>query len=158
MVDHDILNLEQAAGFLGISEKTLIKLLREEHVPARKIGREWRFSREALIRWLAAGDSVRYINQDERYMVFKDVPCTSSTLFDAMREDMGCLEKNGNQLQALLPDLNKNISIPGETTLRVSYKQQRDVEKLEFKVFWNLREECKLEANQKKLPGKAPRS
>ena len=49
-MDNDILNLEQTAEFLGISEKTLIKLLREEHVPARKIGREWRFSREALVR------------------------------------------------------------------------------------------------------------
>jgi len=58
-MDTNILNLSQASEFLGISEKTLIKLLREEHIPARKIGREWRFSREALVRWLAAGDSTK---------------------------------------------------------------------------------------------------
>ena len=46
-MDEHILNLEQAVEFIGVSEKTLIKLLREEHIPARKIGREWRFSREA---------------------------------------------------------------------------------------------------------------
>jgi excisionase family DNA binding protein len=147
-----ILNLEQAAEFLGISEKTMFKLLREEHVPARKIGREWRFSREALTRWLASGDSVQYINQDERYMVYKDISCTASTLFDTVRGEVERLEKNGRQLKTLLPDLNKNISIPEETTLRVSYKQQREVEKLEFKIFWSLREECKM--NQKKSPVK----
>lgn len=155
-MDDDILNLEQTAEFLGISEKTLIKLLREEHVPARKIGREWRFSREALIRWLAAGDSVDYINLNERYMVHNDVPCTSATLFQKIRDDLACLEKNGNQVNSLLPALDQNIIIPRQTTLRVSYKQQREVEKLEFKIFWRLREERRLKANQKDLKNSKP--
>lgn len=153
-MNDDILNLSQAAEFLGISEKTMIKLLREEHVPARKIGREWRFSKEALVYWLAAGDSMQYINQDERYMVYQDVPCSASTLFDTIQNKIGCLEKSSGRLKVLLPDLGQDISIPKETTLRVSYKQQREVEKLEFKVFWGLREEDKMEPNQKKLPAK----
>ncbi|MCL2460465.1 MAG: helix-turn-helix domain-containing protein, partial [Euryarchaeota archaeon] len=33
----------------------MIKLLREERIPARKVGREWRFSRTALLRWLGDG-------------------------------------------------------------------------------------------------------
>lgn len=148
-MDSDILNLGQTAEFLGISEKTLIKLLREEHIPARKIGREWRFSREALLHWLADGDSMDYINQNERYMVSKDMPGTSSALYDKIREDLTLLGKNGNRLRTLLREMDKDISIPQEATLRVSYKQQREVEKLEFKIFWNLREECRLGANQK---------
>lgn len=56
-MNNDIFNLEQAIEFLGVSERTLIIMLREEHIPARKVGREWRFSREALIAWLASGDS-----------------------------------------------------------------------------------------------------
>ena len=148
-MDNDILNLSQASEFLGISEKTLIKLLREEHIPARKIGREWRFSREALVRWLAAGDSVNYINQNERYMVSEDTPGKSLDLFDGIKDRLDILRKSGNHIKALLPELGKDITIPQKTTLRVSYKQQRDIEKLEFKIFWNLREECKLEANQK---------
>lgn len=155
-MDNDILNLEQTAEFLGISEKTLIKLLREEHVPARKIGREWRFSREALIRWLAAGDSVNYINLNERYMVHNDVSCTSAALFHEIRDDLACLEKNGNQVNSLLPALDQTITIPRQATLRVSYKQQREVEKLEFKIFWNLREERRLRANQKDLKNSKP--
>ena len=71
-MDESILNVEQAMDFLGISEKTLIKLLREEHLPARKIGREWRFSREALAGWLAAGDSLNYINRSDFYRVSVD--------------------------------------------------------------------------------------
>ena len=148
-MDGGILNLSQTSEFLGISEKTLIKLLREEHIPARKIGREWRFSREALVRWLAAGDSTDYINQNERYMVSEDTPGKSLDLFDGVGSRLDFLKKNGNHIQALLPELGKDITVPREAILRVSYKQQREIEKLEFKIFWSLREECRLEANQK---------
>jgi excisionase family DNA binding protein len=59
-MDKEILTLDEAAILFGVSVKTLIKLLKEEKVPARKIGREWRFSRNALINWLSAGDSQSY--------------------------------------------------------------------------------------------------
>ncbi|MCR4434853.1 MAG: methyltransferase domain-containing protein [Clostridiales bacterium] len=59
-MDKEILNMEEAAELFGVSIKTFIKLLKEEKVPARKIGREWRFSRKALIDWLSSGDSQAY--------------------------------------------------------------------------------------------------
>lgn len=59
-MDKEILNMEEAAELFGVSVKTFIKLLKEEKVPARKIGREWRFSRKALIDWLSSGDSQLY--------------------------------------------------------------------------------------------------
>lgn len=59
-MDKEILNMEEAAELFGVSAKTFIKLLKEEKVPARKIGREWRFSRKALIDWLSSGDSQVY--------------------------------------------------------------------------------------------------
>ena len=142
------MNLEQAADFLNVSEKTLIKLLREEHVPARKIGREWRFSREALIRWLAEGNSADYISQNDRYMISNDISGGSETLCDKINESMATLKAHGKNIRSLLNELDRDIVIPEDATLRVSYKQQRDVEKLEFKVFWNLREDVKLEPNQ----------
>lgn len=148
-MNDDILNLEQAIEFLGVSEKTLIKLLREEHLPARKIGREWRFNREALLQWLASGDSIDYINKNERYMVSKDVPGASSTLFDKIGEALFEVKEHGNNIKIILNELDRDIIIPENATLRVSYKQQREVEKLEFKIFWDLREDSKLEANQK---------
>jgi len=59
-VEKEILNMEEAAELFDVSIKTFIKLLKEEKVPARKIGREWRFSRQALIQWLSSGDSQQY--------------------------------------------------------------------------------------------------
>jgi excisionase family DNA binding protein len=55
--DKDILNLEEAASLLGISLKTFQKVLREGDIPGRKIGREWKFSRRALIDWVGSSRS-----------------------------------------------------------------------------------------------------
>ncbi len=153
-MNNDVLNLEQAIELLGVSEKTLIKLLREEHVPARKIGREWRFSREALVNWLAAGDSIGYINQNELYRVSEDIPGNSMLLFNTICASLSAVREQGSNLRVILKELDQDIIIPEDATLRISYKQQREVEKLEFKVFWDLREDARLEANQKALPAK----
>ena len=151
-MNNEILNLEQAIEFLRVSEKTLIKLLREEHIPARKIGREWRFSREALINWLACGDSFDYINQNELYRICMDIPGNSVILYNNISEALSKVNESGNNIRAILEDLDQDIVIPENATLRISYKQQREVEKLEFKIFWNLREDSKLDANQKVKP------
>ena len=55
--DRDILNIEEAAQLLGVSIKTFNKVLHGEDMPARKIGREWKFSRQALIDWVGNGRS-----------------------------------------------------------------------------------------------------
>lgn len=63
-MDKEILNMEEAAELFNVSVKTFIKLLKEEKVPARKIGREWRFSRKALVDWLSSGDSQAYSSSE----------------------------------------------------------------------------------------------
>ena len=71
-MEKEILTLEEAAGLFDVSVKTFIKLLREEKIPARKIGREWRFSREALIRWLSEGNSQSYSGSEAETREFFD--------------------------------------------------------------------------------------
>lgn len=71
-VEIEILNMEEAAELFNVSIKTFIKLLKEEKVPARKIGREWRFSRQALIQWLSAGDSQQYSSSESDAREFFD--------------------------------------------------------------------------------------
>jgi excisionase family DNA binding protein len=53
----DILNIDEAAELLGVSVKTFNKVLHAQNIPARKIGREWKFSRRALIDWVGSGRS-----------------------------------------------------------------------------------------------------
>ena len=61
--DRDILNIEEAASLLGVSVKTFNKVLHSENIPARKIGREWKFSRRALIDWVGSGRSMDFYRE-----------------------------------------------------------------------------------------------
>jgi len=47
-----VLTLPEAAKYLRVSQKTLGDMARRRKLPARKVGREWRFSRLVLERWL----------------------------------------------------------------------------------------------------------
>lgn len=50
---HDeILKISQVAAFLRVSDGTLYHAARDEKIPCRKVGRQWRFSRLALNLWL----------------------------------------------------------------------------------------------------------
>ena len=138
-MDNDILNLEQAMAFFGVSERTMIKLLREERIPARKIGREWRFSKTALLDWLGQGDSVNYLNQTEQYRVACDTRSDMPELLEQIKSAVAKLGDNGTNIRELLPELEEDIPLPDEATLRVSYKRQREIEKLTFKIFWPTR-------------------
>ena len=139
-MDSDVLNLEQAIEFFGVSERTMIKLLREECIPARKIGREWRFSKSALLRWLGEGDSVNYLNQTELYRVADDTKAEMPDLLMRISDSLVKLKDNDGNMRVLLPEMDEDVCLPGNATLRVSYKRQREIEKLTFKIFWLIKD------------------
>jgi excisionase family DNA binding protein len=49
----DVLTPEQAAALLQVGEDEVIALAEAGSIPGRRIGEQWRFSRPALIAWLA---------------------------------------------------------------------------------------------------------
>ncbi|MGI6379293.1 MAG: helix-turn-helix domain-containing protein [Anaerolineae bacterium] len=49
----DVLTIEELAAYLKISKSTAYKLVREGRIPSQKVGRHWRFLREAIDSWLA---------------------------------------------------------------------------------------------------------
>ena len=49
---YDVFNIDELAGYLKIPKSTLYKLVREGKIPAQKVGRHWRFHKEAIVRWL----------------------------------------------------------------------------------------------------------
>lgn len=52
MTEDEVLTLEEAAAFLKVSETLVYQLARSGSLPGRKVGREWRFLRSALLEWL----------------------------------------------------------------------------------------------------------
>jgi len=48
----DVLTIEELSAYLKIPRSTLYKLVREGRIPSQKVGRHWRFRKEAIDRWL----------------------------------------------------------------------------------------------------------
>jgi excisionase family DNA binding protein len=79
----DVLTLEEASQLFQVSTKTFLKLLREEDIPARKVGREWRFSRTALLNWIESGNSRAYISAEAENNAYFD---QVAPVYDEMRK------------------------------------------------------------------------
>lgn len=47
-----VLTIDELAAYLRIPKSTLYKLVREGKIPSQKIGRHWRFGKQAIDRWL----------------------------------------------------------------------------------------------------------
>ena len=48
----EVLTIEELSIYLKIPRSTLYKIVREGKVPGQKVGRHWRFHKEAIDRWL----------------------------------------------------------------------------------------------------------
>ena len=49
---HEILTLEDVAHYLRLTPQTIYKWAQERRIPAVKLGKEWRFRRSVIDRWL----------------------------------------------------------------------------------------------------------
>jgi excisionase family DNA binding protein len=51
----DVFTLEEAAAYLRLLESDVLRLVREQGLPARQLGLEWRFLKTAIQQWLSTG-------------------------------------------------------------------------------------------------------
>ena len=53
LTNHDtqVFGIAEAAAFLGAHEQTVRRLARRGAIPSFKVGKDWRFRKEALLRW-----------------------------------------------------------------------------------------------------------
>ena len=50
--EHEILTLEEVAEYLRLKPQTIYKWAQERRIPAVKLGKEWRFRRSIIDRWM----------------------------------------------------------------------------------------------------------
>src|SRR5256885_1418998 len=51
----EVYSLAEAAGYLRLPEAEVLRLIREQGLPARQAGTAWRLLKTAIQQWLAAG-------------------------------------------------------------------------------------------------------
>jgi len=50
--DNEILTIEEVARYLRLTPQTIYKWAQERRIPAAKLGKEWRFRKSIVDRWL----------------------------------------------------------------------------------------------------------
>jgi excisionase family DNA binding protein len=71
----EILTVAEAAAFLRVSEAAVLELADAGQLPARKIGNDWRFLKEAIVDWLRRPQPVSELKKKSMLSVigvFKD--------------------------------------------------------------------------------------
>jgi excisionase family DNA binding protein len=49
----DILTIDETAALLKIPRSSVYKLAQQGKIPAKKVGRHWRFHRQTIVNWVA---------------------------------------------------------------------------------------------------------
>ena len=55
-IKDEVLTLQECSQYLKIAESTIYLLARKGKIPCQKVGRNWRFSKQALDMWLRGED------------------------------------------------------------------------------------------------------
>jgi excisionase family DNA binding protein len=51
-LDNEILTIEEVAAYLRLTPQTIYKWAQEKRIPAAKLGKEWRFRKSIIDRWV----------------------------------------------------------------------------------------------------------
>jgi excisionase family DNA binding protein len=83
----DILTLPEVAAYLRLPEEDVLQLIDEQGLPARRIGKDWRFLKEAVQYWLKTGPPPK--SNNEAWMalagIWKDDPLVEEEMKEIYR-------------------------------------------------------------------------
>jgi len=69
-VENEILTIEEVATYLRLTPQTIYKWAQERKIPAVKLGKDWRFRRSIIDRWLddqilSSASGFEHLNQEK---------------------------------------------------------------------------------------------
>ncbi len=73
--ENEIMTLEEVAAYLRLKPQTIYKWAQEKRIPAAKLGKEWRFRRSIIDRWL----DERMLGEGSGFSHLRDTPRGSPT-------------------------------------------------------------------------------
>ncbi len=65
----DVMTIEETAHYLRIARSSLYKLAQEGRIPCQKVGRHWRFRKEAIDHWLEENRESKSMKDDHDHAV-----------------------------------------------------------------------------------------
>jgi excisionase family DNA binding protein len=93
-----LMTLQEAADYLRVTTKTIYRLLEKHRIPARKIGRQWRFDKVTIDTWLRESSKKRVVSilvvddDEEICSLFKDALEESGFMVTTVNSSLEGLE------------------------------------------------------------------
>src|SRR5581483_5243850 len=84
----EVLTLAEAANYLKLSESDVLRLVKDQGLPARRLANEWRFLKAAIQRWLCTGSPEKQSSKEALLTLagkYKDDPELEAIVVEAMR-------------------------------------------------------------------------
>jgi excisionase family DNA binding protein len=94
---NQLMTLEELAGYLRVTEKTIYRLLEKRSIPATRVGRQWRFDKAAIDSWLRQNSTETTI----RILVIDDDEIICSLFKDTLEDDSHIVTTLNRPSQAL---------------------------------------------------------
>jgi len=112
----ELLTLEEVASYLRVTTKTIYRLLESGVIPATKVGRQWRFSKDSINIWLRqhstkTGANILVIDNDESVCsLFKDtLEGSGHTITTANKSSEGLELVNNQEYDLVFLDLKMPV-------------------------------------------------
>ncbi len=76
-LDNEILTIEEVATYLRLKPQTIYKWAQDKRIPSAKLGKEWRFRRSVIDRWLddqmfGEGSKFRHLREGHEHTNERD--------------------------------------------------------------------------------------
>lgn len=109
----DVMNVKETAAFLGTHIETVRRLARRGDLPSFKVGKDWRFRRDALLKWTEAQqptgqpEAVLVVDDDKgvRFTVRRILEPTGLVVHEAVNGVEGLALMDRHDIAAVLLDL-----------------------------------------------------
>ncbi len=126
-MEDTVMILSEVAEYLKFSEKTILKMAKENRIPCTRIGNQWRFYRPLLDKWLVSGIDFSTPRQTEDQLSEDQLLVPLSRLY---REELTVLDvEPGSRVhilrQLIKPVLEQETGIEGDDLLEGLYERER---------------------------------
>ena len=122
------INIKQVAEHLGISEKTVYRLIKKSEIPAIKVGNQWRFNRQEVEGWLRREKPEAYVAGHLDEFLPESEP--SVLIYSLLLKNRIFFDVPGKSREEVLENAMKLIPLDSQTNRKELLEAIIDREKL----------------------------
>ncbi len=91
----DVMSIKELSEYVGLSKSKIYQLIRNKRIPASKIGRQYKFSKEVIDSWLK--EQIITGGSDDQMRLPIDRKAKENTTVKSLKQKKEEVKKNGSE-------------------------------------------------------------